>query len=84
MPAPLATLIQTQLKAALLAKGFTKKSYVNGAVVEDATSLPDQLQKLVEAWSNGDTAWFAVWQLAQQVNIPSTSPAGTPSVGNLP
>lgn len=84
MPAPQATLVQTQLKAALLAKGFTKKSYVNGALVEDPTSLPDQLQKLVDAWANGDANWFAIWQAAQPVLIPATSPAGTPSTGVLP
>jgi hypothetical protein len=84
MPAPAATSIQVQLKIALLAKGFTKKTYVNGAIVEDPTSLPDALQNLVDAWSRGDAAWFAQWQLAQTALIPVTSTPGTPSTGILP
>lgn len=84
MPAPAATSIQVQLKIALLAKGFTKKTYVNGAIVEDPTSLPDALQKLVDAWSNGDSAWFALWQASQTTLIPVTSVPGTPSTGILP
>ena len=80
MPAPAATSIQTQLKASLLAKGFTKKSYVNGAVVEDPSSLPDALQKLVDAWSNGDAAWFASWQAAQAVAASDTI-TGAPVIG---
>lgn len=84
MPSPQATLIQTQLKASLLAKGFTKKTYVDGALVEDPTSLPDQLQKLVEAIANGDANWFALWQATQTVLIPVTSTPGTPSSGVLP
>lgn len=84
MPAPIATAIQNQLKIALLAQGFTKKSYVNGAVVEDKTSLPDHLQKLVTAWANGDNAWFSAWQAAQQVLVPVTSTPGSPSSGILP
>jgi len=84
MPAPAAFSIQTQLKLALLAKGFTKKTYVNGAIVSDPTSLPDALQKLVDAWGIGDNGWFAIWQASQSVLIPSTSPVTTPSVGILP
>ena len=84
MPAPSAVQVQVALKQALLNKGFTKKTYVNGAIVEDPTSLPDALQKLVEAWAMGDANWFAAWQATQVVNIPVTSPPGSPSVGLLP
>ncbi len=84
MPAPAATAIQVQLKIALLAQGFTKKSYVSGAVVEDKTSLPDHLQKLVNALGNGDSAWFQAWQAAQKVLVPVTSTPGSPSAGILP
>jgi hypothetical protein len=84
MPAPVAVSIQNQLKQALLDKGFTKKTYVDGAIVSDKTSLPDALQSLVDAWGNGDAKWFADWQTAQKVLIPSTSPVTTPSTGILP
>jgi hypothetical protein len=84
MPAPASVQVQTQLKAALLARGFVKRSYVNGAVVSDPTSLPDSLQRLVDALGNGDSAWFAQWQQAQQVLIPSTGGEGSPSTGTLP
>jgi hypothetical protein len=84
MPAPASATIQATLKQAFLAKGFTKKTYVNGAVVSDPTTLPDALQTLIEAFANGDAAWFATWQGAQSVLIPATSTSGTPSVGNLP
>lgn len=72
MPAPIPTAIQVQLKTAFLAKGFTKKAYVNGAIIEDPTSLPDSLQKLVDALGNGDSAWFAAWQAAQAVTAIDT------------
>jgi hypothetical protein len=82
MPAPAAAFIQTQLKAALLAKGFTKKTYVNGAIVSDPTALPDKLQTLVEAWASGDNAFWAVWQASQAVvavdSITSAPVLGTP------
>ena len=84
MPAPTAFSIQTQLKRALLAKGFTKNTYVNGYIVSDPNSLPDALQKMVDAWGIGDNGWFDLWQVAQTVLIPSTSPVTTPSTGKLP
>jgi len=84
MPAPFATAIQVQLKTALLNKGFVKKTYVNGAIVPDPTSLPDKLQEFVDALGNGDNAWFTAWQASQTVLIPVTSTPGLPSTGTLP
>jgi len=79
MPAPSPTQIQNFLTTALLAKGFTKKSYVNGALVVDPSKLPDKLAELVSGISNGLSQNWASWQAAQVVTIPVTSSAGSPS-----
>ena len=84
MPAPTSVLIQNALKQALLDRGFTKKVYVNGAVVSDPTTLPDGLQTLVEAFASGDNQWFTTWQASQTVLIPATSVPPLPSTGILP
>jgi hypothetical protein len=72
MPAPSPTQIQNFLTTALLAKGFTKKSYVNGALVVDPTKLPDKLADLVSGISNGLSQNWVAWQAAQSVNAVDT------------
>ncbi len=83
MPTPSPSQIQTALTQAFLNKGFTKKSYVDGKLIEDPTALPDQLARLVSALANGDSTWFAQWILSEIVTIPVTSPSGSPSAGFL-
>jgi hypothetical protein len=84
MPAPAPTQIQTFLTAALIGKGFVKKSYVEGRLVTDPTKLPDKLAELVSGLSNGLSQEWAVWQASQTVVIPVTSTPGSPSTGVLP
>lgn len=80
MPAPQVNQIQMALTQAFIAKGFTKKTYVDGKLIEDRTALPDQLANLVAALATGDQAWFAQWQAAQVVQILNTGTPGGPSV----
>lgn len=79
MPAPSPTSIQMFLTKALLDKGFTRKSYVDGRLVEDKTKLPDKMAELVSALSNGMANERAAWQAAQTLFIPVTSTPGSPS-----
>lgn len=80
MPAPTPTQIQNFLTSALLAKGFTKKSYVDGALIVDPTKLPDKLADLVSGISNGLSQEWAVWQAGQSVAA-FDSVTGSPVVG---
>jgi alpha-glucuronidase len=72
MPAPSPTQIQTFLTQALLAKGFTKKSYVNGALVVDGSRLPDKLADLISGLSNGLSRNWTAWQASQTVSATDT------------
>jgi len=83
MPAPTPTAIQNFLTSALLAKGFTKKSYLDGALVVDPTKLPDKLADLVSGLSNGLAQEWAVWQASQAVVAVDTV-TGAPVVGTPP
>ncbi len=85
MPAPTSPQIQMALKTALLAQGFTKRSFdANGALVEDKSSLPPMLEKFVAAVASGDNVWFQQWESTQSVVIPVTGAPGTPSVAPPP
>jgi hypothetical protein len=80
MPAPQSSVINKALTQALLAKGFYNNSYDSqGNLVQDKTSLPPGLAKLVLGLSTGDGAWFQTWQSQQVVVIPVTSPPGSES-----
>lgn len=83
MPAPSPTQIQTFLTTALLAKGFTKKTYVDGALIVDPTKLPDKLADLVSGISNGLSQNWKAWQAAQSVNA-IDSVTSAPVVGVPP
>ena len=67
MPAPSPTQIQTFLTTGLIAKGFVKKTYVNGVLVVDSTQLPEELAKLVAGLANGMAQNWTAWQSAQAV-----------------
>ena len=90
MPAPVSGSIYNYLKAAFIAQGYYKRTYVNGVVVTDPTALPDEMDKMVQAIAAGLALQWAAWQAEQvvAVNNPTVSlnpvlipPLGT---GTLP
>ncbi len=82
MPAPAALLIQQNITQALLAKGYTKKSYdSDGNLIEDKTKLPDKLADIVAGISDGVNVTWTTWQASQVV---SGTAGPFPVVGTLP
>lgn len=84
MPAPSAAQIKAFVKNALLKDGFNKKTYVQGSLVSDPTALPEDLDRLAGALSQGVADAWTAWQATQVVTIPVTAPPGSPSIGVLP
>lgn len=84
MPAPPVALIETNLKAALLAQGFVKYTYVEGVQTVVPGELPDEMKPLVKALATGVAQTWQTWQAGQTVLVPVTSVSGTPSTGVLP
>ncbi len=84
MPAPSAQSIETYLTKALLAKGFNKKSFVNGALVVEPTTLPPELKKLVQGVSAGLNEQWIAWQATQTVTVPGVTSGPSVATGILP
>jgi hypothetical protein len=84
MPAPTTTAFKTFLKQNLLAKGFIKRAYVNGVLVETPTELPAHLEKQIDAEANGLHQEWVIWQATQTVSTPGVMSGTSVGTGTMP
>lgn len=84
MPAPTKAELKLSVRAAFIAAGPTKfaKRTDQGAVVPG--ELPDALEDMIDAFTEGLANRLATWQAAQTVSVVGVTPGVGTAVGTLP
>lgn len=72
MPALNLELLKTNIKTQLISKGITKKTYIDGELI-DTHEITDEMEQIVEAIATGMQETFSSWQENAIVIVDSTT-----------